>query len=117
MKKLLFGFALIGTLTTSILAKDYSYELTPHVGKNLMDNNYRMGDSTVLGLNFDTFFTNNFGLRVGYDRLLNMEVDNSDDATMNRFYFNGIARYKIPDYAVTPYMFAGFGHESCEDDD
>ena len=117
MKKLLFGFALIGTLTTSILAKDYSYELTPHVGKNLMDNNYRMGDSTVLGLNFDTFFTNNFGLRVGYDRLLNMEVDNSDDATMNRFYFNGIARYKIPDYAVTPYMFAGFGHESCENDD
>lgn len=117
MKQLLFCFALIGTLTTSLLAKDFTYELTPYVGKNFMDSNYRMGDSTVLGLNFDTFFTNNFGLRIGYERLLEMEVDDSDDATMNRFYFNGIARYKIPDYAVTPYIFAGFGHESCEDND
>lgn len=117
MKQLLFGFALIGTLTTSILAKDFSYELTPYVGKNFMDSNYRMGDATVLGLNYDTFFTNNFGVRVGYERLLNIEVDDSDDATMNRFYFNGIARYQVPNYALTPYMFAGFGHESCEDND
>jgi hypothetical protein len=117
MKQLLFYFILIITLCTSINAKDYNYELTPYIGKNFMDNDYRMGDSTTLGLNFDTFFTSNFGLRVGYERLLNMEVDNSDDAKMNRFYLNGIARYNIPYYTVTPYMFAGFGHESCEDDD
>lgn len=117
MKQLIFLFTLISVLATSVMARNFTYELTPHVGKNFMDSNYRMGDSTVLGLNFDTFFTDNFGLRVGYDRLLDMEVDESDDATINRFYFNGIARYKVPNYAVTPYVFAGIGHESCEDND
>jgi len=114
MKRVIVFLMLLSTLLS---AQKYIYELTPYIGKNFMDNKYRMGDSTVLGLNFDTFFHNNFGLRVGYERLLNMEVDNSDDATMNRFYLNAIARYKVPGYAVTPYMFAGFGHESCEDND
>jgi len=114
MKRLMTLLLLISTLLS---AQKYTYELSPYIGKNFMDNDYRMGDSTVAGLNFDTFFHDNFGLRVGYERLLNMEVDNSDDATMNRFYFNAITRYKVPGYDLTPYMFAGFGHESCEDND
>jgi hypothetical protein len=114
MRRLITLLLLVSTILS---AQKYRYELTPYFGKNFMDNKYRMGDSAILGLNFDTFFHNNFGLRVGYERLLNMDVDNSDDATMNRFYFNGIARYMIPRYNLTPYLFAGFGHESCEDND
>ncbi|MCH9813316.1 MAG: outer membrane beta-barrel protein, partial [Epsilonproteobacteria bacterium] len=76
-----------------------------------------MGDSTVLGLNLDMFMNEHFGLRGGYERLLKMEVDGSDDATMNRFYMNAIARYQMEKYAVTPYIFGGVGNESCEDND
>lgn len=118
MKQLIFYFTLLAVLVNTLIAKNFTYELTPHVGKNFMDDNYRMGDATVIGLNFDTFFTDNFGLRVGYDRLLNMDVDERDEsATLNRFYFNGMARYQVPNYAVTPYLFAGVGLESCEDND
>lgn len=82
-----------------------------------MDEDYRMGDSNVLGLNLDMFITEHLGLRGGYERLLKMEVDGSDDATINRFYMNAIARYHMENYAVTPYIFGGVGNESCEDND
>ena len=89
-----------------------------------MDDSYRMGDSTVLGLNFDTYLNDNFGVRVGYERLLKMtaytdpsKTIQSDDVAMNRFYFNGLFKQEFPESAVTPYVFAGVGHESCEDND
>lgn len=109
---------------TTLYANDFRYELSPYIGKNFMDDNYRMEDSTVLGLNFDTYLNDHFGLRVGYERLLQMDAYTdstktvqSDDASMNRFYFNGLLKQEFEESAVTPYLFGGVGYESCEDND
>ncbi len=117
MKQISIYLLTIMALFSTIFAKEFSYELSPYIGKNFMDKNYRMSDSTVVGLNFDTYLLNNYGLRLGYERLLNMKVDHSDDAIINRFYINAIGKYKIKNSILAPYVFGGFGHESCEDND
>jgi len=117
MKQISIYIFIINALLTSLLARDFNYELTPYIGKNFMDKHYRMSDSTVVGMNFDTYLSNNYGLRMGYERLLNMKVDHSDDAIINRFYINAIGKYKIKNSILAPYVFGGFGNEFCEDGD
>jgi hypothetical protein len=72
LKKIAVASLLIGT---ALFSADNSYAITPYVGKNFTDSKLNMNDPTVIGLNFDTFFNEYVGLRIGYERLLDMERD------------------------------------------
>jgi opacity protein-like surface antigen len=135
-KKVLAVSLLLGS---SVYGLDHTYELTPYVGKNFTDSKLNMSDPTVVGVNFDTYFSENFGIRVGYERLMGLEKETSlrtnavtssssnsnnscdfdmeDDIDINRFSLNAMVRYAIPGTSLTPYLFAGLGNEFCADGD
>ncbi len=140
MKNIFITIMLLGS---SMFGLDHTYELTPYVGKNFTDSKLKMNDPTVIGINFDTFFNRNFGVRFGYERLLDMERETNslaatsvtgngnsnngngsscnygmgDDFSMNRVSFNGIFRYPIDNTILIPYIYAGLGSEFCTDGD
>ncbi len=117
MNKLLFACIAFIVASGTMLAESYKYELNPYVGYNWAGDDCPLDDSVGGGLNFNTFFTNNLGLRFGYERLIKAEVkSNTKETDVNRFYLNGIYKKAEAIKGFTPYAVAGGGYEVFEDD-
>ncbi len=119
MKKILIACIFLVTTSISLAAKDfrnYIHEISPTVGMNFSDNRALIEDSLAFGINYNSYFSENFGLRLGYERFFAVDVKTeSKDTDVNRFYANLI--YKMSDeyFRITPYFLAGMGYEAFED--
>ncbi len=144
MRKILIACIVLIT-SVSLWAEDYRgyrYEVTPYIGTNFADNKSLTKDSNLVGLNFSTYFSENLGIRLGYERLLaakvkatsnklNRAVDETTTNTasanasatnivigetdVNRFYLNGIFKMSSEYFYFTPYLVLGGGYEAFED--
>ncbi len=116
MKKILFACSALALLSVSAIADDYKYELSPYVGYNFADTDCVIEDSVGAGLNFNTYFDKNWGLRLAYERLLDADLKAVDESIdVSRFYANGIYKKAEPWKNITPYVVAGGGYEAYED--
>ncbi len=116
MKKLLFACCALVLLSVSAVADNYKYELSPYVGYNFADTDCVVDDAPGVGLNFNTYFDKNWGLRLAYERLLDADLKSVDESIdISRFYANGIYKKEKPWKSITPYVVAGGGYEAYED--
>ena len=110
LRYLFFSFS----FTIFAFAQDYRYNITPYIGYNFTDKEYWLGDSFAGGINFDTFLTNNVGIRTGYERVFSMQVKDDPRYSyhMDRFYLNLLVRNNTISNVVTPYVAFGGGYEN-----
>lgn len=119
MKKILIACTFLVTTSISLVAKDfrkYIHEISPTVGMNFSDNRALIEDSLTFGINYNSYFSKNFGLRLGYERFFAADVKTaSEDTDVNRFYANLIYKTSNEYFRITPYFLAGMGYEAFED--
>ena len=119
MKKTLITCLLMTATSVSLLAEDfrgYRYEVTPYIGMNFADNRALIKDSSAIGVNFSTYFTENIGLRFTYERFISADVKIIKAQTdVNRFFLNGMYKMSNEYFYFTPYIFLGGGYEAFED--
>ncbi len=119
MKKILIACAFLVTTSISLVAKDfrnYIHEISPTVGMNFSDNRALVEDSLAFGINYNSYFSENFGLRLGYERFFAADVKGENqDTDVNRFYANLIYKMSNEYFRITPYFLAGMGYEAFED--
>ncbi len=116
MKKILLTCFILTISGVSLFAKGYKYELNPYVGYNFASDDCPLDSATGAGVNFNTFFTDNLGIRFGYERLFQADVkSNSYKTDVNRFYLNGIFKKAEAIKGFTPYALLGGGYEDYED--
>ncbi len=119
MKKFLITCAFLATTSISLAAKDfrnYIHEISPTVGMNFSDNRALVDDSVAFGINYNSYFTKNFGLRISYEKFFAVDVKGeSEDTDVNRFYANLIYKMSNEYFRITPYFLAGVGYEAFED--
>ncbi len=128
MRKILIA-CMVLIASVSVSAEDYRgylYEISPYIGTDFTDNKSLIKDSNLVGLNFSIHFSENLGIRLGYERLLAAKVkEPSENLTassptigetdVNRFYLNGIFKMSDEYFYFTPYMLLGGGYEAFED--
>jgi hypothetical protein len=121
MKKTLFTCATLAVLSSSVFAGNYTSGFNIYGGYNFADSDCVVDDAPVFGANYSTFFTKNWGARVGYERVLDADLNN--DATSldgdtsidaNRFALNAVFKKAEPWKKMTPYLLAGVGYEDYE---
>ena len=122
MKKFIIASAAAAVLSTVAVAGVYSSDVNVYGGYNIADTDCVFGDSPVAGVNLETFFNKNVGLRAGYERLIESDVQNgatsADGETsvgINRFSLNGVLQSSKAWKKITPYILAGGGYESFDE--
>jgi hypothetical protein len=123
MRKSLFTCAALAVLSTSAFAGNYYSGLNIYGGYNFADSDCVIDDAPVAGLNFHTFLNDNFGIRAGYERVIEADLnkdaktldDNDDTTNVNRFALNAIIKKAQPWKKMTPYFLIGGGYEDYED--
>ncbi len=122
MKKFLFTCSTVAVLSSTLLAGDYTSNVNVYGGYNIADSDCVIDDAPVAGINLDTFFNQNVGLRVGYERVIDADFNNGatslsggTSTSVNRFAVNGIYKKATPWKKITPYLLAGAGYEDYED--
>ncbi len=119
MKIFLIACAFLATTSISLVAKDfrnYMHEISPTVGMNFSDNKALIDDSLAFGINYNSYFNENFGLRLSYERFFAADVKTqSEDTDVNRFYANLIYKMSNEYFRITPYFLVGMGYEAFED--
>lgn len=123
MKKFLFTCSAVALLSSVAIASDYTSNVNVYGGYNFADSDCVVDDAPVVGINLETFFNQNVGLRIGYERVIDAEFNQAnattlsggDSTSVNRFAVNGILKKSTPWHRITPYILAGGGYESYED--
>ncbi len=123
MKKSLFTVASLAMISTSAFAGNYNSGINIYGGYNFADSDCVVDDAPVVGVNVHTFLTDNFGIRGGYERVIDADLQNqattfdkTDDSTnVNRFSLNAIFKKAQPWKNITPYLLLGGGYEDYED--
>ncbi len=122
MKKFLFTCSAVALLSSSLLAGDYSSDVNVYGGYNFADSDCVVDDAPVFGVNLNTYFNDNVGVRVGYERVVDADfnranattLNGNDSTSVNRFAVNGLLRKSTPWHNITPYVLAGGGYENYE---
>ena len=122
MKKFLFTCSAVAVLSSSLLASDYTSDVNVYGGYNFADSDCVVDDAPVFGANLNTYFNDNVGVRVGYERVIDADFNranattlNDDSSTsVNRFAVNGLLRKATPWHKISPYVLAGGGYENYE---
>jgi len=123
MKKFLFTCSAVALLSSSVLASDYTSNVNVYGGYNFADSDCVIDDAPVVGVNIETFFNKNVGVRVGYERVIDADfnkagattLDGGTSTSVNRFAVNGMLKKSTPWHNITPYILAGGGYEDYED--
>jgi len=122
MKKFLFTCSTVAVLSSALLAGDYASNVNVYGGYNIADSDCVIDDAPVAGINLETFFNENIGARVGYERVIDADFNNGaaslsggTSTSVNRFSLNGIYKKATPWHKITPYLLAGAGYEDYED--
>ncbi len=124
MKKSLFTCAALAMLSSSAFAGNYNSGINIYGGYNFADSDCVVDDAPVAGVNVHTFLTDNFGLRAGYERVIDADLNKekaartfTDDSStsVNRFSLNAIFKKAKPWKKMTPYALIGGGYENYED--
>ncbi len=122
MNKFLTTCAAVVALSTAGFAEDYSSNVNVYGGYNFADTDCVIDDAPVAGINLHTFFNKNVGMRVGYERVIDADLNNGAVAgvdktstSVNRFSLNGVLKKATPWHKITPYILAGGGYENYED--
>ena len=123
MKKFLFTCSAVAMLSSAVMASDYTSNVNVYGGYNFADSDCVIDDAPVFGANLHTFFNDNVGVRVGYERVIDADLNNgattlsgnSSTTSVNRFAVNGVLKKATPWHKMTPYVLAGGGYENYED--
>ena len=120
MNKFLIACAASAVLSTVVVAES---NVQVFGGYNIADTDCVFEDAGVVGVNVETFFNQNVGVRAGYERLLDPDLNPSKNASIsngdtsvgvNRFSLNGVLKKAKAWKKITPYVLAGGGYESFE---
>jgi ribosomal protein L19 len=124
MRKFIIACAAAAALSTVVVADNYSSNIHVFGGYNIADSDCVFEDAATAGVNAETFFNKNVGLRAGYERVFDADLNSAKGATIadgstsvdiNRFSLNGVVQKSTPWHKITPYILAGGGYESYED--
>ena len=112
-------------LSTVVVADNYASNIHVFGGYNIADTDCVFDDAPTAGINAETYFNNNLGLRAGYERVIDADLNKAKGASVNgvkdasvsanRFSLNGVLKKSTPWHKITPYILAGGGYESYED--
>jgi len=121
MKRFLFTCSAVALLSSAVMASDYTSNINVYGGYNIADSDCVIDDAPLVGVNYHTFFNDNLGARVGYERLIDADYNkgattlNGNSSTdVNRFSLNGVYKKATPWHKITPYILAGGGYENYE---
>ncbi len=115
MKILGMSIALAGTL----LASDYSYEVSPMFGGFQPEDKLNIDRQTAYGARFQMNDYNLFGLvpELSFDRTTDTDYDTQvGDTVINRYGFNGLHDFKDFSDTLVPYFLVGLGYEDVKDE-
>jgi len=119
MKKLIVASALGAVLASSVVA---SSNLQLFGGYNYADSKCVFDDTPVAGINVESFFNDNLGVRMGYERGLDADLrkgtsisSGKPDTAFNRFSANLVVQKARPWHRISPYILAGGGYEAYDD--
>ena len=124
MKKSLFTCAALAMLSSSAFAGNYNSGINIYGGYNFADKDCVVDDAPVAGVNVHTFLTDNFGVRAGYERVIDADLnkekvartfDGSSSTSVNRFSLNAVVKKAKPWKKMIPYFLIGGGYENYED--
>ncbi len=121
MRKFLFACSTIALFSSAALAGEYSSNVNVYGGYNFADTDCVIDDAPVFGVNMHTFFNKNVGIRAGYERVVDADLNNGartlnggGTTSVNRFALNGVLKKSTPWHKITPYILAGGGYEDYE---
>jgi opacity protein-like surface antigen len=123
MKKFLFACSAVAMLSSAVVASDYTSNVNVYGGYNIADSDCVIDDAPVFGLNYHTFFNDNVGARLSYERVVDADFNNGattlsgngTSTSVNRFALNGVLKKAKAWHKITPYILAGGGYENYED--
>lgn len=90
-------------------------EVIAEIGTNIADDNGALDDAMTFGLKYHHYFTDNFGLQAGYNRISAAEYKWSPTVTetdVDRFYLNALYEPPVALAEIRPYFLLGGGYES-----
>ncbi len=123
IKKSLIACAAVAVLSSSAIAGGYNSGLNIYGGYNFADSDCVIDDAPVAGINIHTFFNDNFGVRGGYERVIDADLNKGskpfdgkgDSTSVNRFSLNAVFKKAEPWKKMVPYLLLGGGYENYED--
>ncbi|NPA81835.1 MAG: porin family protein [Epsilonproteobacteria bacterium] len=105
------------------LSAETKYQITPYAGYNFTDSDAELKDYPLVGVSFDTFLNERYGLRLGFENGLKAKYKGYPSSTgmentdIYRYYVNAIvnANDTFQTYfAFDPYLFGGIGYEDVD---
>ena len=123
IKKSLIACAAVAVLSSSVIAGGYNSGFNIYGGYNFADSDCVIDDAPVAGINIHTFFNDNFGVRGGYERVIDADLNKGskpfdgkgDSTSVNRFSLNAVFKKAEPWKKMVPYLLLGGGYENYED--
>ncbi len=122
MKRFLFTCSTVAVLSSSLVAGNYTSDVNVYGGYNFADSDCVVDDAPVFGANLSTYFNDNVGARVSYERVNDADFNRANATTLNgnsstsvnRFAVNGLLKKATPWHKISPYILAGGGYENYE---
>ncbi len=100
-------------LASSLFAShNYTYQVTPMVGKNFSDTDSRMlNTDMMIGIRATAYENETYGFQFGYERASDIGYNNSSEKTNLQRFYTGIVLDGEEEYSIVPSLMLGAGYE------